>query len=80
VNSECSGQTSTSKIEENIQKAWKVINSNGHLTVREVAEEAGISKTMGNIMLTENLDVHHVAAKFVCHTCRMKIRNKIILM
>jgi hypothetical protein len=65
ANSECSGQTSTSKCEENIQKLWKVIRSNGCLTVCEVAEEAGVSKTMCHMILTENLCMHHVAAKFV---------------
>jgi hypothetical protein len=32
------------------------------MTVREVAEEVGISKTMCCEILTENLDMHHVAA------------------
>jgi len=65
ANNECSGQTSTSKYEENIQKLWKVIRSNGRLSVCEVAEEAGVSKTMCCMILTENLGMHHVAAKFV---------------
>ena len=42
-----------------------MIRSNGRLTVREVAEEAGVSKTMCHMILTENLGMHHVAAKFV---------------
>jgi hypothetical protein len=44
---------------------WKVIHSNGRFTVREVAEECGISKTMCHMILTENLGMRHVAAKFV---------------
>jgi response regulator of citrate/malate metabolism len=64
---ECSGRPSTSKNEEIIQKVQKVIHSNHCLTVREVAEEAGISKTTCHEILTENLDMHHVAAKFVLH-------------
>ena len=63
---EHSGQPSTSK-EEIIQKFQKVIPSNYRLTIREVAEEAGISKTMFYEILTENLGMHHVAAKFVPH-------------
>jgi hypothetical protein len=42
-----------------------VIHFNGHLTVHEVAEGAGISKTMCHMIRTENLGMHHVAAKFV---------------
>jgi len=41
---ECSGQPSTSKYEDNIQKVWKVIHCNCHLTIHEVAEEVGILK------------------------------------
>jgi len=35
------------------------------LTIHKVAEEAGISKTIPDEILTENLGMHHVAAKFV---------------
>jgi hypothetical protein len=44
-----------------------VIHSNGRLTVREVAEEDGISKSMCHMILPENLGMHHVASKFVPH-------------
>jgi capsid protein len=43
--SERSGQPSASKYDENIQQVQKVIHSNCHLTIHEVAEEAGISKS-----------------------------------
>jgi len=32
------------------------------MTIHEVAEEVGISKTMCHEILTENLDMHDVAA------------------
>jgi hypothetical protein len=35
------------------------------LTIHEVAEETGISKTMYHEIHTENFGMHHVAAKFV---------------
>ena len=41
--------------------------SNRCLTICEVAEESGISKTTCHEILTENLGIHHVAAKFVPH-------------
>jgi hypothetical protein len=37
------------------------------MNVHEVAEGAGISKTMCHMIRTENLDMHHVAAKYVPH-------------
>jgi len=42
-----------------------VICSSRHLTVHEVAEKAGISKTTCHEIHTENLNRHHVTAKFV---------------
>ena len=54
-----------SKNEEKIQKVQKVIHSNCCLTIHKVAEEAGISKTICDEILTENLGTHRVAAKFV---------------
>jgi hypothetical protein len=54
-----------SKNEENIQKVQKVNHSNCCLTVHNIAEEAGISKTICDEILTENLSMHRVAAKFV---------------
>jgi hypothetical protein len=46
---------------------WKIIDSNCCLTIHEGAEEAGISKTTCYEILTENLGMHHIAAKFIPH-------------
>jgi response regulator of citrate/malate metabolism len=62
---ERSGRPSASINEENIQKVRKVIRSSHRLTVREVAEEAKISKSTCHEILTDNLGMHCVAAKFV---------------
>jgi hypothetical protein len=51
--------------EENIQKVRKVNRSSHRVTVCEIAEEAGISKTMCHEIRTENLSMHCIAAKFV---------------
>ena len=59
---ECSGWPSTSKNKENIQKVWNVICSSHHLTIHELEEEGGISKTTYHEILTENLGMHYVAA------------------
>ena len=42
-----------------------MIRSIRHLTISEVAEEAGISKTMCHAILTENLGMHNAETKFV---------------
>ena len=59
--------TSTSKTDDNVAKVREVIRSNRRLTVREVAEEVNISKTMCHEILAENLGTHRIAAKFVPH-------------
>ena len=59
------GRPSTSKTNDNVAKVREVICSNRRLTVREVAEEVSISKTVCHEILTENLGMHRIAAKFV---------------
>jgi hypothetical protein len=56
-----------SKTDDNVAKVCEVIRSNRCLTVREVAEEVSISKTVCHEILTKNLGMHHNAAKFVPH-------------
>jgi hypothetical protein len=41
------------------------IHENHHLTVREVSEEVGMSENSCHTILTEKLEMHRVAAKFV---------------
>jgi histone-lysine N-methyltransferase SETMAR len=53
------------KTDANVAKVHEDIRSNCHLTVREVAEEVSISKTVCHESLTENLGMHRIAAKFV---------------
>jgi transposase len=60
-----SGRPSMSKTDDNVAKVREFIRSNRRLTVREVAEEVGISKTVCHEILTENLGMHRIATKFV---------------
>jgi len=60
-----SGRPSTSKTDDNVANVREVIRSNRRLTVREVAEEVSISKTVCHEILTENLGMHRIKAKFV---------------
>jgi hypothetical protein len=52
--SPCSGRQSTSPDEQHVVKVCEVIHSNRCLTVREVPDEAGISKKLCRKILTEN--------------------------
>jgi len=49
------------------QEVLAVIRQNRSLTVREVAEEVGICKSLCHLILTDKLNMHRVAAKFVPH-------------
>ena len=50
-----SERPSTSKTDDNVANVREVIGSNRRLTVREVAEDVSISKTVCHEILTENL-------------------------
>jgi ACT domain-containing protein len=52
---------------EDIQKVRDVIRSHRGVTIREVAQEVGISKTTCHEFTTENLGMHRVAAVYVLH-------------
>jgi len=50
-----------------IEKVHAVIRQNCHLTLRAVAKEAGICKSLCHLILTEKWKMHRVAARFVPH-------------
>ena len=50
---------------DHVEKVLAVIRQNHRLTVREVAEEAGICKSSCHLILTDKLKMSRVAAKFV---------------
>lgn len=60
-----SGRPSTSTNDENIDAVRSVIRANRRLTVREVAEEVGISIGSCHEILTVKLGMHRVSAKLV---------------
>jgi len=51
--------------DDHAEKVLAVIHQNRRLTVREVAEEAGICKRSCRLILTDKLKMCRVAAKFV---------------
>jgi AraC-like DNA-binding protein len=62
---ELSGQPSTSRSKPLIAQVKNVIHGNHQLTLQAVAEEVGISTGSSQTILTEDLGMHHVSAKFV---------------
>ena len=59
------GRPSTSTDNDHVERVCAVICGNHRLTVREVANEVGISIGSCHKILTEKLQMHHVSAKFV---------------
>jgi len=51
--------------DDHVEIMLVVICQNHHLTVREVAEEVGICKSLCHLILTKKRKMRHVAAKFV---------------
>ena len=59
------GRPSTSTDAVHVAQVRAVVRSNRRLTVREIAEECNISVGSCHAILTEKLEMHRVAAKFV---------------
>ena len=62
---ERSGRPSTPTDDPHIDEITTLVQANRRLTVRELAEECGISVGSCHHILTEELKMHRVAAKFV---------------
>ena len=60
-----SGRPSASKNEEMIAKVRTVVRNNRRLTVREIAVDCGISVGSCDAVLTDDLHMKRVCAKFV---------------
>ena len=61
----CSGRPSTGRTPENVERVRAAINENRRLTVQELEEALGISRTVVSQILTEDLGKKRVAAKSV---------------
>jgi predicted transcriptional regulator YdeE len=64
---ERSGLPSTSKTTENVEKILELIHEDHRQTIHELADTIGIRYEYGvcQEVLTENLNVHYIAVKFV---------------
>jgi hypothetical protein len=62
---ERSGQQSIRKTTENVEKFQELIHEDHCRTIHELADTIGISYGVCQEILTENLNVHHIATKLV---------------
>ena len=61
----CSGRPSTTKTADNIERVRLAIEQDRRMTVRELGEDLGIPKTIISEILTKNLGMKRVCAKFI---------------
>ena len=71
------GRTSTSTNDDHVERVRCVIRGKRRLTVREVADEVGISIGTCHKVFTEKLQLRRVSAKFVPRL--LTIRNRTVL-
>jgi len=71
---ERSGCPSTSKTQENVERVNEMIRSNRRLTVREISEDMNISYGSVQNILTIDLNMRRVSAKFV--PCVLTVEQK----
>ena len=60
-----SGRPFTSRNEEVIEKVRQILMEDCRLTLREIVEEVGISRGSVHSILTEDLCMRRVSAKFI---------------
>jgi transposase len=59
-----SGRPSTSTIDENVSKINEMIRENRKLTIRQISNALNISFASMQLVLTKNLNIRRVSAKF----------------
>jgi hypothetical protein len=62
---ECSGLASTRKTTENIEKIRELIHEDRYQTIHDFTDTVGISYGVCQKILTENLNISRLGAKFV---------------
>ena len=60
-----SGRPTTSKTDDHVARVQEVIQANRRLTIHELSVEVGVSYGTCQAILTQDLNMRHVAAKFV---------------
>jgi hypothetical protein len=60
-----SGRPMTSKTDDCVERVRELIGANRRLTIRELSVEVGVSYETCQAILTQDLNMRRVAAKFV---------------
>jgi len=71
----CPGRPSTSHTKETMARVREIIRADRRLTIREVAEEVRIAFGTCQKILTEDLQMRHVTAKFVPHLLTLEQKD-----
>jgi len=74
-----SGRPSTSKTQENVERVSEMIRSNKRLTIREIYEDLNISYGSVQNILTTDLNMRRVSAKFVTRVLTVEQHLSILL-
>jgi hypothetical protein len=56
---------STGKMAENVEKIWELVHEDHRQTMHELTDTVGTSYGVCQEILAENLNMLHIAAKFV---------------
>ena len=73
---ERSGRPSTSKTQENVETVSEMIWSNRRLTISEISEDLNISYDSVQNILTTDLNMRRVSAKFVPRVLAVKQKQQ----
>ena len=71
-----SGCPSTLKTQENVERVSEIIRSNRRLTIREISEILNISYGSVQNILTTDLNMRRVSAKFVPHVLMVEQKQQ----
>jgi hypothetical protein len=59
------GDKAPAKLQKMLKKIQELILEDRHRTIHEITDTVGISYGVCQEMLTENLNMHHIAVKFI---------------
>ena len=71
------GRPSTSKTQENVERVSEMIRSNRRLTIREISEDLNISYGSVQNVLTADMNMRQVSAKFVPRVLTVEKSNSV---
>jgi len=70
------GHPSASETQENVDRVSEMFRSNRRLTIREISEDLNISYGSVQNILTTDLNMRQVSAKFVPHVLTVKQKQQ----